>query len=156
VVEEIGARLLHVSTAPPGAADAWVVGRYAAEVRLHRSQANHQQVSLVVLVDGDAHGVVGRHHQLANALHADLLSPRTAGERIAVLVPTRSIEDWLSWLAGVEERDPERVKGLVKQGRLDPRAIGRAAMERWRGAHDTHEPAGFAEGRGEVARLRVP
>lgn len=84
--------LPHAST---GAGDAYVLKRYADEVRAARSRNARTSTGLLVHVDADTLSVDQRHEQLAERLKGAHLPPRTNDEPVVELVPRRNIETWL-------------------------------------------------------------
>jgi hypothetical protein len=131
------------------------IERWATYIRQHHQEA----VGLLVVIDGDATGLQGR---LA-ALRAAAGSADTPWEqRIAICVPTRTVETWEMWLCGAHEIDEQieykaRFRREVEQGSM----TSRKAVEAWFAhltpeAQETEEarlPA-LAHGRKEVARLQ--
>ena len=101
-------RDVRVEVAPDarGAASGWVLARYAIKVEEYRASANAQpDLGLLVMIDGDNEGVVQRTHALESKLaqyetKRGRALPRATNERIALFVPTWSVETWLSWLEG--------------------------------------------------------
>jgi hypothetical protein len=73
----------------------YVRQQYPAEVDYYRAKANHQRVALIVVIDADRGTVAARHEQLDEALQG---TPRRREERVAILVPRRNIETWLTVL----------------------------------------------------------
>jgi hypothetical protein len=97
--EGIGARQI---TPRKVAADAtgdggekYVRQQFPAEVQYYRAKANHQRVALIVVIDADLDTVARRQRQLDETL-GDL--PRRPDERIALVVPRRNIETWMTVL----------------------------------------------------------
>lgn len=103
LLDELGfeKRNFAFKTAPTGAgaAEAWVLAQYPAEVRELRSRGP-QNLCLIAVRDGDAAGVARRKAELDAALQQAGLATRGAAERIATPVPTWSIETWLLALLG--------------------------------------------------------
>lgn len=97
-----GLTALRYEVAPRGRGSAvqWVLERYPDEVKAVR-QRRRENVALLVVVDGDNQGVAARKAQLDKALTDNGMDPRGADERIALCVPTWSIESWLLELNGV-------------------------------------------------------
>lgn len=89
-----------VVMAPPGqgAADAFVRRRFVKELREHRRR--HVDRAVVVMVDGDARGVARRIRELDEACQESGVPPRSGEDRVAVFVPTWSVETWLAYLDG--------------------------------------------------------
>jgi hypothetical protein len=67
----------------------WVRQRYAKNVAAYRTRATRAATALVIAIDADTHAVAHRLDQLAKILEEASLSPRTAEEKIAQLVPKR-------------------------------------------------------------------
>lgn len=146
--------------APPGqgAAEQWVRSRYPQEVRAYRRQANHLTNGLLVAIDGDRAGVVGRKSQLDEALEGDGQGVRRTEDRIAACVPTWSIETWLLWLCGVEsvdERTPYKRDPGYQRRRETKEVSAARAVEAWLSFPVSAAPASLVDGRAEMERLRV-
>ena len=138
-----------------GAGDAWVLTRYAREVRYARSK-RAENYAVVVVVDGDNFKLDKRMRQLAQKLEDEKEVARGAHEKIVICIPTRSIETWELWLCGdrtVDEdgeykqrfrsmepsvkeaveawfQDLSEEKRRVEQGRLPSLTAGRLELER--------------------------
>lgn len=148
----VPSRDVRVSVAPSarGAASAWVNKNYCSEVLAFRAVASFQrELALLVVIDGDNVGVRGRVRDLEEQLEVQVkrrrsVEPRGADERIAVFVPTWSVETWLLWLSGARDvhegqsykHDPRVVDGSVGRDRgaalaafLRNREQGLASME---------------------------
>ena len=158
-------RRLHVQRVPnnQGAADAWVLERYAREVQLARRKRG-ENYALVVAIDGDRFKLKERLRQLDQRL-ADKSSPRRGqAERIVVFVPTRSIETWELWLCGDRELDEDRdFKRRFHQARDRGEVSAKDAVEAWfrplspeQEAMERETLPSLAEGRAEVRRLDRP
>lgn len=93
-------RTIRIEKAPGGrgAGEQFVRERYPIELKAHRSRPVSQ--ILVVVIDGDSEGTVGRLHQLDQACRAADVVERTQDERVAIFVPTWNIEAWLAYLDG--------------------------------------------------------
>jgi hypothetical protein len=89
--------------APAGKGDAkqWIRAQYPTEVKALRSN-NYQRLALVAMRDGDNVGFGGQQSDLDDALVEAELSKRQGEERIALPVPTWSIETWLLALLGID------------------------------------------------------
>jgi hypothetical protein len=55
---------------------------------------------LLIVIDGDKHGVAQRRLQLQQILRAENLQPIDPSDPVAILVPTWHIETWIGWLCG--------------------------------------------------------
>lgn len=78
-----------------GAASAWVIQQHSQQ-RDRANQVREQQrrLGFVTIIDGDDRGCAGRLAELDAA--AGSSRPRDA--RVAILVPTWSVETWVLWL----------------------------------------------------------
>ena len=143
-----------------GAGDAFVVDRYVEEVRLARRWRN-ENYGLAVAVDGDLLKLEGRLRQLDQRLAEAGLEPRSEEERIAVFVPTRSIETWELWLCGRRDLDEDSdYKSRFRKAQRRGTASAKDAVDAWFRSLSPEEdkleretlPA-LAAGRVEVRRL---
>lgn len=93
-------RAIRVEKAPRGrgAAEQFVRQRFPRELKAHRSRPVSQ--ALVVMIDGDAHGVEARLQKLDEACRNSGVEVRGPGARVALFVPTWNIETWLAYLDG--------------------------------------------------------
>lgn len=105
---ELGLRAVRVEVAPAGggSGEQWVRRQYPGEVKRLRAQGR-ERVALLAATDGDRFGVSQRKESFAQALAEAGQAARAADERIAVCVPTWSIETWFAWLGGIEGLDEE-------------------------------------------------
>lgn len=78
-----------------GSASAFVLKRYAHEVRVTTRKRPAQRVVIIVMVDGDNVGLQRRKEQLDAALREAAEEPRQRDEPVVILVPTWSVETWL-------------------------------------------------------------
>jgi hypothetical protein len=104
-------RIRKLSLPLGGSGEQYVRGRYPEQVGFCR-QRDHR--NLVVAVDADLETVETRKRQLDDRLQESGLEPRSAGEKIAILVPRRNIETWIVALRGGlvnEERDYKTPRG---------------------------------------------
>ncbi len=104
-------RQIRVIKAPGGrgAASHFVQQRFPQELKAFRSRFAHiQSLRLLVLIDGDQYGVQARKNQLDQACHNQQVAPRGNDEKVAIFVPTWSIETWFAFLEGkqVQESSP--------------------------------------------------
>ncbi len=81
-----------------GSGEQWVREVYAEELKNLRS--SHVNRALVAIVDGDTLGVQGRLHQFDRRCEELQIKPRQKKEKVAIIVPTRSIETWIEFLKG--------------------------------------------------------
>lgn len=149
-------------TAPSGrgAGEAWVLLRYPPEVKRLRAQA-HQRLCVVALRDGDSIGVDARKVQFDDALRQADLAVRGTAERIATLVPTWAIENWLLDLLGHadidENREPSAEGGQTWKQLFDRKYLNdeKSALVSAASTWMTTLPRlpSLHDGRGEFARI---
>lgn len=153
-------RIVSVVVAPPGtgAAEAWVRARFPREVRAYRAQANHLTNGLLTAVDGDSLGVTSRKVQLDEASRNAGQDPRRDDERIAVCVPTWSIETWLASLCGlgpVGEGRSCKKDAVFQRAKEAGTVTTKMAVDSWFAGASPGEPASLTDGRLEIERLRT-
>ena len=85
-----------------GAGEKWVRQRYARLVAAYRARVARAGTALVVMIDADTSEVSHRLRQLQDALAQANVKPRSENEKIAHLVPKRSIETWILLLTGTD------------------------------------------------------
>jgi hypothetical protein len=131
------------------------VGRWATYIRQHQQEA----VGLLVVIDGDTAGLQER----LVAIRAAAGSTGSPWEkRIAICVPTRTVETWEIWLCGMHEIDEQtEYKAMFRREAEKGTMNSRKAVEGWfasltpeaQQTEETRLPA-LAHGRKEVARLQ--
>lgn len=159
--QRLGHRLIDVRVAPSGEGSAaqWVAQNYPAEVQAHRAKANFISRGLVVAIDGDAWGVEVRKQELDEALREAAMERRQGRERIALCVPTWSIETWLAFLCGQKGiNEQTRYKRDIQyQAAEDAELISpRKAVEGWVKSPGSDEAVvlpSLHDGRKELDRL---
>lgn len=101
-----------------GSGEQWVREQFANAVGACRARSWRAETALVVAIDADNSDLNRRLYQLQHALTQAGLAPRTPGERIAHLIPKRSIETWILNLNGRdvdEDTDYSREHGIDEQ-----------------------------------------
>jgi hypothetical protein len=83
-----------------GSAEQFVRERFPIELAAYRRAQGRVGQALIVFIDGDSDGVAGRLAQMDAGCNTAGQPPRGAGERVAIFVPTRSIETWFAYLDG--------------------------------------------------------
>jgi hypothetical protein len=131
------------------------VERLAGYIRKYHQEA----VGLLVVIDGDTVGLQGR----LEALRVAAGSAGTPWEkRIAICVPSRTVETWEMWLSGAQVVDEQtEYKGTFRREVERGTMSARQAVEAWfapltpeaRQTEETRLPA-LVHGRKEVARLQ--
>lgn len=112
-----------------GSASQWVIKRYSdveTKARLTHSQT---RLGFLVIVDGDDEGVVPRKRKLCGEPDR-----RQDNDRIAIWVPTWSIETWVLWLCRqqVDNRDVDEARSFKSE--LDAGSFTaqvKAAVKEW-------------------------
>jgi len=91
---------IYVNVAPQGvgAGEQYVREKYPDEVGSYRRSCNHKNISLVVLIDADMNKVTDCLKKLDDELVKASLAKRQSDEKIAIFVPKRNIETWISYL----------------------------------------------------------
>lgn len=77
-----------------------LVKRFPTELRGYRTVSARTERALLVLMDEDAQGHEQRRRLLWLACEEAGIAPPQRHERVLVLLPARSIETWLAFLAG--------------------------------------------------------
>lgn len=145
----------NVAPAGAGAAEAWVRKRFPSEVKALRSKNYQTSLRLVAMRDGDAAGVTRRKNELMTELAGAGLDARQDGERIALPVPTWSIETWLLAILGSPDvSETESLKSAFPPAGRSEREALLAAAANWPHASNTAAPLpSLADGVTEIARL---
>lgn len=133
-----------------GAAEAWVQNEYPDAVRVLRRK-RHQRLCLIAIRDGDSVGVIARKRELDDALRKADLDARTDDERIAVPVPTWSIETWLLALLGGDDIDERQSLKAIFERKYDSSAI-REAIRAWPQVDSLGLPS-LVDGQDEMSRI---
>lgn len=144
-------RAIRTNTAPRGSGDAkaWVLSQYQRDVlRLCRVKRKQQRLGFLVIADGDNAGFRGR----LRTFNPDARDP---DDRIALLVPTWSIETWVLWLTDGAPRITESVSLKHRLPPTDFRTCLRKAVAAWRTPKPGEEQAvpSLDHARGELLRL---
>ena len=146
-------RRVYFSTAPrgAGAASQWVIARYSGEVstkvRATRNQAN---LGFLVIVDGDDQGLDGRKQSLCGEPDG-----RKAADRIAIWVPTWSVETWILWLCGDSSvREDMSFKNKIR-GDQEYKRLVQQSVEGWDPSRPDERDSipSLAAARDELTRL---
>lgn len=105
---------VRVVSAPSGegSGEQFVREQYPHQLRALR--ATHVNAVLVVMVDGDTTGAEERVTQLHESCRQLGIPQRTPHDRVALTVPTRSIETWLACLDGRTVNETDRYPRLER------------------------------------------
>lgn len=98
-----------------GAAEQYVREKFPREVSRWRAKSHQQNLALVAVIDADNCAVNERKGQLDSQLQEQGMTVREGEERIAILVPKRTIETWIASLRGQsvdEQTDYKHALGL--------------------------------------------
>lgn len=107
----IGARLQRVERSPQGcgSAEQFVREQFAKELEYYRSRSHRVEQALVVIVDADRLNVAERISRVERQ------SARRDGERVAMFVPARNIETWISYLDGISVNESDNYPFLDRE-----------------------------------------
>ncbi len=105
-------RRIHANMAPKGigSGEQYVREKYPEEVLSYRRFCNQKKISLVVLIDADKETVTDRLQKLDDKLVKASLAKRQSDEKIAIFVPKRNIETWISFLQSQTQTVDEEKK----------------------------------------------
>jgi hypothetical protein len=103
---------LHITPAPSGegAASHWVAQQYEKVLKLARLKKHQANLGFMVVVDGDNQGLRARKRELFKGLTDN----RSPDMKLAIWVPTWSIETWVMLLSGGFAASPADVEKEVK------------------------------------------
>jgi hypothetical protein len=141
-------RIVRKSRGAGGARQA-VERDYPREVQALRSKRYQRYLGLVTVVDGDEVGFEGRRRAMESSLEHAGMEPRSREDRVALEIPTWSIETWLGGLNG--ETDLDETTRYKHAAWLPDRSQSRVRTESIRSAADR-----FVEllaSRGEIPEL---
>jgi hypothetical protein len=157
---ELGLQMVNVLVAPRGIPEgpqgcAFVQKRYAAELSKSRRPG---AARLITAIDGDKFGMKERLSLLDAMCNAVGVPPRDATDRVAVCVPTYSIETWEMWLCGQAAKEQTdyskqpQYHRLCMAGQVSAALAARAWSKKSRAGEAAHVPS-LTAGRAEMARL---
>ena len=109
-----------------GSGEQFVREQYPRQLRALRAATVN--AVLIVMIDGDAAGLVGRIRQLDESCRLSRITPRTDADRVVLLVPERNIETWLAYLDGTTVDDATNYPKLGKQSHCKEHVRALAAM----------------------------
>ncbi len=102
-------REIHVVPYPDGegCGEQHVRKQFPIEVTVTRQKTHHRAGCLVTVIDADRSSVTFRQHQLRESLTGDGQHDRLSVENIALFIPKRNIETWITYLleVGVVDED---------------------------------------------------
>ncbi len=103
---------IYAKVAPKGvgAGEQYVREKYPEEVGSYRRFCNQKNISLVVLMDADMNTVTDCLKKLDDELVNASLAKRQSDEKIAIFVPKRNIETWISYLQDQTQTVDEKEK----------------------------------------------
>lgn len=146
----LGPRDLDVKAAPQGRGSAaqWVTANYPTVVGRARAARNQAHRGFLVMLDGDNEGFRTRKDRLCGRP-----DQRERSDRVAIWVPTWSVETWVLWLHGDSVTEDESYKESPRANDLG--ALAADAVKRWepsRPDEATTVPS-LADARVELRRL---
>jgi hypothetical protein len=125
----------------------WVRANFAKELRALRSHGP-ERVGLLVVIDGDLVGVIARKKQLEDEGQKAGLKERTDDERVAICVPTRNLETWVTAFCrgGTVTETDDYSRGVTYDE-------VRKAASLWLSKADACDLPSYRDAREELARL---
>ena len=104
-------RVYAVQRANSGAADRFVIDKFPEYLDAVRKRGG----ILVTMIDGDNCGVSQRLKQLDESCSRSGVSPHTPEDKAIVIVPTRNIETWFTYLDGMEVNESDTYPKLRRE-----------------------------------------
>ena len=139
-----------------GSAEAWILKKYAEEVKIYRAKNYQKHICLMAVRDGDKPGFSKRKKAFDQKLQEDNQAKRSADEAIATLIPTWSIETWLLALldeSKLTEKESQKEDFTDRFSRRETQAI-QNAVKKWRDFATTDSaPLSLKDGDLEIQRL---
>jgi hypothetical protein len=114
-------------------------------IRATRSQ---RDLGFIIIIDGDSEGFKARLQAVRDEL--ERAQAGIDSSRLAILVPTWSVETWFLGLAGERVAEMQSYKPRIEPSRIGPLAT--AAAEAWDNAHVQDLPA-LLDARAQLAAL---
>ena len=105
---------IRVISPPPGGGSGEQFVREQDHRQLRALRAATVSAILIVMIDGDAAGMVGRLRRLDESCRLSRITPRTDADRVVLLVPERNIETWLAYLSGTTVEEAANYPKLEK------------------------------------------
>lgn len=134
--------------------------RFVDEVRSRRSKNYQQNYGILVMIDADAYGHVGRKRRLDELLREAGLAERQVTDRIAYIVPALEGENWYVHFCcpaarPIDEQRDYKTSPEWRALRDDLGASARQLANAWTLALDD-EPSALRDARVELQRVRTP
>lgn len=108
-----GNRQLRIEKSPAGrgSGEQWVREQFVKELRNYSRRT--VQYTVAAIVDGDTIGTIERIQQFDNECTEQGVPVRSAADEVAIIVPTRNIETWISYLKG-EDVDEDSIYSKLR------------------------------------------
>lgn len=116
-----------------------------------------EAVGLLIAIDGDVDGLQNRLRQIRAALEAKGLDPKALEQRLAVCVPTRSIETLILWFQGRRDLDEQMDVKRQAKDKSDHRQVANqwfSFVSEDQKAQEAAQLPSLAHGRQEIDRLK--
>jgi len=143
-LEHRGIKLLDADVAPSakGSGSAYVKNRFQLFVKKAKQKANQAGLGFIVVLDGDAAGLVAQKTVLEKLIAGDVTLQFTFENRIAALIPTWSLDTWILAICGAEIAESTQITDEIKRS-IDDAKIRQAAayFDAYRQATPAHLPA---------------
>lgn len=129
-------RTIRASPQARGSASDFVLKNLVEIAQMWRKERHDDNVFLLIVIDGDEHGVELRRRQLTQILADAKLAIDAVDPRAAILVPSWHMETWIAWLCGhrpidettryKEHGDGGEVARRIKKGEYSTRLAAAA------------------------------
>ena len=91
-----------------GSAESYVRESFPIELDAYRKKRSSVAQHLIVVIDGDKHGVEKRMTDFDRACSEQGVQVRQPEDQVAIFVPTWNIESWLAYLDGHDVNESRR------------------------------------------------
>ncbi len=111
----------------------------------------------MIAIDGDVDGARGRLRQIEGCLIERDLDPKALEDRLAICVPTRSIETWILWFQGRRDLDENTSYKHEVRSRIESRKVADlwfAPIPEAQSAQESAQLTSLVHGRQEIDRLK--
>lgn len=120
-----------------GSGAQWVQSDYPKQVAVNRSKRSHQQCTLLASIDRDNNTIENRKQQFDKILKSKQMEPRADDEPIAIWVPSRNIETWISHFSGQDVDEATDYKNKVRSQEMEQAVAGFVAeFRQWKQSPD--------------------
>ncbi len=95
---------IRISKSPKadGSAEQWVRIKFPEELKWYRQRTSKAATALLAITDADVKSVQDRIDDFESECNSNDIEFRNVDEAVAIAIPARNIETWISYLNGVE------------------------------------------------------